>query len=134
MTLNDFGTDRHAVYGMRFRLVSGLENLGIALLRRLKTPRGGLFYDPFYGSDIRDYLNRSYSQNDSSLIWEIEQVTVTEVMKDPRVFSASATLTVGTIPSREVSINLSLQTALGPFKLVINADNLTSEVLKIENA
>ena len=39
--------------------VSGVAALTQALLRRLTTPRGGLFYDPNYGTDIRAWVGET---------------------------------------------------------------------------
>jgi phage baseplate assembly protein W len=39
-----------------FSLVSGRRALAEACIRRLTTPRGGLFYAPNYGTDVREML------------------------------------------------------------------------------
>ena len=47
-------------------LVGGLLNLGQALAHRLETPRGGLFYDGDYGTDLRAYCNDTMTQASAS--------------------------------------------------------------------
>ena len=57
----------------RIRLVSGRENLGLAITRRLSTPRGGLFYDPGYGLDLRLWLSADVDLVDAqSLASQVE--------------------------------------------------------------
>lgn len=130
----NFGTDLQAVEGFRFRKVSGLENLAIALLRRLTTPRGGLFYDLTYGTDLRNFLNRAYAPDDTAITWEIEQRAIAEVMKDPRVYDAGATFEFGTLQDRTGKLVLTIVTAIGPFKLVLKAEEVNSEVIRVEIA
>jgi phage baseplate assembly protein W len=58
-----------------------------ALARRLSTPRGGLFYDPAYGLDIRGFIADSVSPADAAA--QIEN----ECRKDERVDDAKCTIT-----------------------------------------
>ncbi|SDI48938.1 GPW/gp25 family protein [Paenibacillus naphthalenovorans] len=39
-----------------YALASGGKNIDLALIRRLKTPLGSLFYDPTYGNPVYDML------------------------------------------------------------------------------
>jgi phage baseplate assembly protein W len=108
-----------------FVLVSGIANLGQAIARRLETPRGGLFYDPSYGTDIRDYLNASLSSNDLPRIASDVQA---EALKDPRVRTASASVTFNS-SSFCLSITLRCQTVAGPFTLVLSVSQVTVDLL-----
>ena len=50
----DYGTDIRI--GTVVSTQSGIKNLIEAILWRLQTPRGSLFYDTSYGEDVREYL------------------------------------------------------------------------------
>ena len=66
----------------------GTRNLIDALRRRLETPRGGLFYDPDYGFDLRQYVQAAM---DAALQFELESFIETECLKDERVASVLVT-------------------------------------------
>jgi hypothetical protein len=55
----DFGTDISCYPDLdgSFGLVSGFTLIAQDLARRLETPRGGLFYDSNYGTDVRGWVN-----------------------------------------------------------------------------
>src|SRR5690606_6969920 len=44
-----------------FGLVSGRRALAQAILARLDTPQGALWYDPDYGRDLKRWLNESFA-------------------------------------------------------------------------
>ena len=100
------------------------ENLAEALARRLITPRGGLFYDPDYGTDLRVYLGEPITD---ALIYEIERVAALEAEKDPRVEAATATITRAGVDG--LRLRLDVTTAEEPFRFVLRVDALTVEVL-----
>lgn len=125
----DFGTDSSVNPRLNFELVSGRRNLAEALLRRLKTPRGGLWYDPNYGTDIRQYLNHEYDPEGVEIAFEIEQKVISEVTKDPRVKSAVCRFMSGGLADRYGKIHLVVTTAAGPFDLVLSIDQITGEVV-----
>ena len=107
-------------------LVYGFTCLAQALLRRLTTPRGGLFYDPGYGTDIRGFLGESLGSNATGAI---QQAIESEVTQDERVLNATATVTF--IPAANTLIaHLTVQTGDGPFSLVIAITSLTVTLLK----
>jgi len=126
----DFGTDISSVPDLddRFALVSGAAALGQALARRLETPRGGLWYAPNYGTDIRGRLNDTLTQAElAALPGEIEA----ECEKDERVRRASAQ--VQFVPQTStLTVAISVETALGPFRLVLAATALTVELLQVQ--
>jgi phage baseplate assembly protein W len=109
------------------RTVTGRRLVAEAVARRLITPRGQLIGDPDYGFDVTDYLNADMSPLDiASMRSGIEQ----ECMKDERVRSANATLEIDTESSLEISI--SLETADGPFDLVLGVSDVTVAILKVD--
>jgi hypothetical protein len=111
-------------------VVSGARCLGEAAARRIGTPRGGLFYDKDYGYDMRNQLHRVPLPRNAAAQGEAE------VLKDERV--RDVRMAVEWIPSNEarsdqvpdsLSIELHLQTALGPFDYTLDIDDLTGAVL-----
>lgn len=118
----DFGTDLSAlpVFGVVSK--SGLPNLTEALYRRLITPRGGLFYDLDYGTDICQYLNETWSDD---IKFELESLIPREWEKDPRVLEA----TVEAEFQWPDTINLYgwVETEAGPFDVVLTISRITLE-------
>jgi hypothetical protein len=85
---SDFATDASAIPDLDLAMVkAGTANLGEALYRRLITPRGGLFYDPDYGFDVRQWINQ---HGTTDLIYELATGVALECEKDPRVLRAAA--------------------------------------------
>lgn len=124
----DFGTDLSFFPDLDpgFGVVSGADCLGQALARRLETPRGGLWYDADYGTDIRDRLNDAATQAG----WHALQSDIEgECEKDERVRHASATVTLDTASST-LTVSISCDTADGPFVFVLSADALSVQFLE----
>lgn len=117
-------TDLAPVWG----IASGKLNLACAIVRRLTTPRGGLFYDPDYGLDVRSYLNAGFTQ---AGVEALRASIVAEVEKDPRVDSCGAEMVFNFATGR-MSITLTVLTADGPFDLVLAATNVTVELLAVD--
>lgn len=123
----DFGTDWDVVtdLGARLTTASGIRNLGNALARRLTSPRGCLSYDLNYGYDIRLLLSAALTPAQVSAV---QGAIERECEKDDRVRSCSAVLTH--IPqAQSLTIVLSIETAAGPFSLVLGVDKVTVTVL-----
>lgn len=108
-------------------LVSGNTCLIQALLRRLITPRGGLFYDPDYGTDVRELVGESIATGG---IVSISQAIEQEVLKDERVLLATATMSFNT-QTNIVSGTLVITSSTGPFTLVISVDSLSVSLLQV---
>lgn len=126
--MSDFGTDLSALGalgGLSSRMVSGLDNLGEALLRRYQTPRGGLWYAPDYGRDVRSYLNRDIGPGD---LYPIQAELADEAEQDERVLSAAVTITL-TGP-RSARMRVACVTAAGPFNLVLAVTAMKVQVLR----
>lgn len=130
----DFGTDFSAIDDIdaNLSLVSGRTCLMQALLRRLLTPRGGLFYAPNYGTDIMRFVNTS---TDARVI---EQAIETELLQDERVDNVQCTVTIDEPADKSITggktfkIDLTLETAEGPFDLTASIDAITGKILLAE--
>jgi hypothetical protein len=107
--------------------ISGSLALAQALVRRLTTPRGGLFYDSSYGTDIRQFLSEMI---DSSRLGIFQQRIEQEVLQDERVLAASALLTFNDA-TNTMSCSLTVQTANGPFVLTLAVSSVTVTLLQI---
>jgi hypothetical protein len=104
------------------RVVHGREALGHALARRLTTRRGGLWYDPNYGHDVRQYVNAPTQQPG-----KIESEVSGECLKDERVLEADVTvLSVG----EELRLGIVITDGQGPFPLTLVVTSVTVELLQ----
>ena len=124
--MSDFGTDIAALGGIgkKFRLVSGVLNYIQAIVRRLSTPRGGLFYAPDYGFDVREFLNETDSLDAR---FSLEVNVAAECEKDPRTVAAEAeVLEVG---DGSFKLRLRLETTEDEVELVLQVEQVTVEVL-----
>lgn len=108
-------------------LLGGLANLGQALAHRLSTPRGGLFYDPGYGTDIRAYLNEAMTAAKAA---QLQADIANECLKDERVQSVSATA-VFEPSEEELEVTINVIAAPGPFVLQLSVSDVTVAVLAI---
>ncbi|MDV6376362.1 hypothetical protein [Deinococcus arenicola] len=107
--MSDFGTD----LGGTGQLVTGGENLIQALTRRIQTPRGSLFYDPGYGSTLHEWLGEGIQDDGLEVAVTLE----IDLEEDPRVRSAS--VTVEQVTLRSIRLVAAVDTAAGPFELVV---------------
>ena len=125
----DFGADVSGIFSMgtRVSFASGLRNYGMAICRRLITPRGSLIYDLDYGFDLRAYINAPMTP---SLQLAAQAGTEREAEKDPRTQQCSATISwspnTGVMP-----VSLELITAAGPFTLVAVVSAVTVQLLSV---
>lgn len=98
--------------------------IGQRVARRLTTPRGGLAAiggDPYFGWDVRQYLNgRLSAASKAQAQIEIQK----ECIKDPEVLTALATLNYTF--NGPLIITVQLTAAQGPFSLVLPVQNLTA--------
>jgi hypothetical protein len=114
-----------------FRLASGQKNLGNAIVRRLSTPSGSLARiggDPEYGFDLRDKMNASWTAAElAALGAQVEA----ECRKDERVEGATVTARHDLRTSTLV-VDIQLQSAAGPFALVVQVSDVGIEMLQPE--
>ncbi len=124
-----FGTGLDVITGWprRMTFASGFKNLGNNLRRRLQTPRGSLLWDLDCGWDIRQLFRGNAT---SAEIGAAQTAISAECEKDPRVDSASTTLTY-IAAAKTLIVTISIQTADGPFTLVLSVDSLTVSILRI---
>lgn len=124
---NDFGTgiDGIADVGRKLRMASGLRNLGNALARRLQTPRGSLPWDRDCGLDVRSLLLSPLSPVQLAAM---QSAISREVEKDDRVLACECALTLD--GNGLLRAELTVDTADGPYRLVLGVDQLTVEILE----
>lgn len=126
-TADDLGVDVGCVsdIGRTLGTVSGLTNLAHALARRLSTPRGGLFYDPDYGLDLREWINEGLT--DSGIV-ELGSLIEAEVRKDDRAREATATASYNRA-TRALTVDMSIDTVEGPFRMILAVDEIAVSLL-----
>lgn len=104
--------------------VTGRQALAEAILRRLITRRGGLFYAPSYGYAVVELIGSSVSAS------EIEQRVVEQCLLEEEVEDATCTATFTDVGgSRSVAIDIQVTDAQGPFALTLTASELTITAL-----
>lgn len=121
--MTDFGTDRTILRERTWRTVSGIENLIEALTRRLITPRGGLWYAPDYGLDLRQFLGEAVVDGG----YEIAALIEAELEGDERVLGATVRVTA--LDLEGLSFEALIETARGPFRLIGRADEVKGVIL-----
>jgi len=125
----DFGTDLSALPDLSWTIKGGKNNLAEAIARRLITPLGGLFYDPTYGLDLRQYIGETLTDE---VRYEIETLMAAECEKDERILSAVATIIEASPQLRSIQIELALETADEPYRLILSISDVTVEVLRAD--
>jgi phage baseplate assembly protein W len=110
-----------------FNLIGGTANLGQALAHRLETPRGGLFYDPNYGTDIRDWLNDAMTPR---RLAQAAAAIQSECMKDERVLSCTASVQF-VFATTTLNVVLNVSTAAGPFQYILAVTSVSVSLLSI---
>ncbi len=120
--MSEYGVDFHCVddFDANLSTVSGPLVVIEAVVRRLQTPRGGLWYDRDYGTDLRAFLNGSRSR------FRVASAVEQEARKDERVEAAEADVTFTDATMR---VDLSLTLEDGVFDLVLNVSALTVELV-----
>ena len=121
-----WGTDLTAMPDLAMMTHSGLSNLAEALVRRLITPRGKLFYDPEYGIDLRSYLNEAARPE---VLYEIQRRVEEQCELDPRVQSAQAQVQYEAA-SRTLRVHVDVELADERSPQLVPADQVTLEVLR----
>jgi phage baseplate assembly protein W len=109
-------------------LVSGETNLAHALARRLSTPRGGLFYAPNYGLDLRSYLGADLTDTQLATLGP---ATAQECEKDERVQSCTVDLEFN-FATETLSAKVMVTTATGgAFVFILAISDVTVELLDL---
>lgn len=123
-TAEQYGVDIDCLsgHGLSWSLASGSRNVANAIGRRLITPRGGLFYDPDYGFDTREYLGVALTRGKLA---ELIQGVESEALKDVRVQAVVASVTTTGNPSTSLTLELSVTLADGPtFDMIMSIQTL----------
>lgn len=100
--------------------------IGQRIARRLQVQRGALALindDPNGGFDIRQYLNAKMGPGE---IASAQSAIEAECLKDEEVQSASVSMT---LDAGNLSISIRLAGASGPFQLVLNVSQITTDVI-----
>lgn len=127
---SDTGIDIDCIVdvGTSLSVARGTRNIGNALARRLTTPRGGLFYDPNYGLDVRNYLSAGFTPQ---ALAQVQSDVASEVSKDPRVENPTVTVAPN-IQAASMQIAVTCDLAEGPYEFVFGVSKLTVDLLKAE--
>jgi hypothetical protein len=126
----DFGSDLSALPDVdpTFTVATGSSVLAEAIARRLQTPRGALFYAPGYGLDVREALNEAWEPR---ALERWRAAIERECEADERVERATASL--GFDPPRQtLRLSIRIDSAQGPFKLVLGITALRVDLLTVE--
>ncbi|GGR00336.1 hypothetical protein [Deinococcus ruber] len=116
--IEPFGTDFQAP--LTGALLSGPALLARDLGRLLRTRRGALFYDPDYGSYLPEYLGEGFLDGGA----EAAAICELDLEEDPRVLSATVTVTAADL--RSITLRADLETQAGPFALIVEASDAVS--------
>jgi phage baseplate assembly protein W len=126
----DFGSDVSTFPGLdpSFQLQTGSRVLMEALARRLMTPRGTLPFAEDYGTDVRAWLSEGIEGADLD---DLKAAVEQELLKDERVDDVQ--VVVEWVPQEErLTIRAAVDTAEGPFRLVLGVTELTVALLQPE--
>ena len=125
----DFGTELDCVTDIASdgRVVTGFTVVGQAVARRWSTPRGRLISYPNYGFDLTQYVNADMSARD---IAALRSAAAAEAEKDERVEKCTVSATLDSVTGI-LTIDARLDTAQGPFDLVVAVSSVTLDVLSI---
>lgn len=124
----ELGSDVSAVPDLDplFTLYTGQQVLGEAILRRLKTTRGGLYYAPNYGKDLRMYLNAAI---DAAKLMSIKNDIERECENDERVLTAVASIAF-TPATETLTGRIQVTTKNGPFRFVLSISAVEGVTLR----
>lgn len=110
-----------------FTLITDRRVVAEAIARRWITPRGSLGTDdPNYGFDVRALLNDAITEPKRQLL---QAMLAAEARKDARVLAIDVLVTF-TEQSGVLRIQAFVETALGPFELVLEVTALSATLLK----
>lgn len=130
--MSDLGSDFSCITDITptLKTVEGIECLAEGLLRRLITPRGGLYGDPHYGTDIRNFLNQS-----GVTAAQVESAIQTECLKDERVAEIAADVTSTGVGTQTITADIRVTAYNGvSFEFTISVGQLTAAILELRKA
>jgi hypothetical protein len=120
----DLGTDLYGLADIEptLREISGRTALVHCCVRRLVTPRGGLFYDLEFGLDLRRFLHGQAPAQGT-----IENQIEAQLALDERVYDVTATVEFA---DDTMTVTIGLIDAQGPFELVLAVSAVSVELLR----
>lgn len=123
----DFGSCWSCVQGLTMpaTIAYGFRAVGEAIARRWYTPRGGLIDDPNYGFDLTEHVGDDLDQNTIS---QLQRGASLEAQKDERVLRCQVSISLA---NGALIVTGAVQTALGPFRLVVSVDQVTVTLLQV---
>lgn len=107
---SDFSCETDLTPGML--VVSGQRRVAEALIRRLGTPRGALWYSPEYGTDLREFVHSAAGT------YAVELAAEQECLKEETVDEVEA-LAEFTANNETMTVTLRVKTSDGPFTLIL---------------
>lgn len=126
---DDLGTDVALTDDLAgvWGLASGKTNLAMALYRRFTTTRGGLFYDLDYGFNLLDLLNAEMTP---ATVSDARGACIAQAEKEDRVEAATVTL-VFDQAAKKATFTFEIESAIGPFTLVLRATDAGVAILNL---
>ena len=121
-----WGTPNGQTLSMPATMSSGFLCVAEAVLRRWSTSRGELIDDPNYGTNVQNSLQDDLSPRDVAYLG---QQLAAEAQKDERVLKAVVTVTLTT--AGLLTVVGGIQTAAGPFKMVVAVSAVSTTLLLI---
>lgn len=109
-----------------FATVAGIACLAQDLLARYETPEGSMFWDLLYGKDLRELAGAALGPGDLA---RHEAETVAQALLDPRVQDAAASFEA--LGAEALRVRLRVETAQGPYDLVLEASKVTVKLLEV---
>ena len=124
----DYGTDFDCEEDLLTTLgvVSGRIKIAKAILRRLITPKGGLYGYPDYGFRIADYLNDDVSKSD--LGWIASQIKE-QCLREEAVNGVEVVLSL--MPTGVLVVRVMLDLADGPFEFVLSVSQAITKLEEV---
>jgi len=129
-TQPDFGSCWSCVTDvvMPSTMATGFRCVAEAVARRWQTPRGGLVDDPNYGFDLTDLVGEDL---DVRTLSRYADSAAAEATKDERVQRASVQLSlVGGL----LMVVGAIETAAGPFRLVVAVSQVSVTLLEVSTS
>lgn len=131
LDLTPFGTCWSCVTDLTMPAInaSGFRVVAEAIARRWQTPRGGLVDDPNYGFNLSDFISDDLSPAD---IARMAKMAAAEAVKDERVVACDVDITL--LPTGAMTVTGNVQTAQGPFQLVVGVSQVTVALLQVSGS
>ena len=126
MTVQNIDIDCSTDLSPGMGLVEDSTAIKQAIVRRLMTQRGGLWYSEAYGFDIRRMLNAPMTKK---TVWKIQAAIYAQAMADERVKVARC-IVEWIYQTSTLRVNLALQTDLGPVNMTMEISDLTIALLE----